>query len=185
MLQLKNTDQNGFSAPIENKRVAQRLDRITNDYDLLSYVKHNISFFLDSGLVDAEWFSRFDPDTLKELNIYTSGWSGIEVKEKDLNALVIDCKVDIKTYNDALVNVRFFGKSYGMIFLNCKSSANIKVAGTTTIEVYASDHSLATIGLNCKSSIVLEAHKSSFVALRNRSRGYVQIDKGEPNIVIN
>lgn len=181
---MTDSDPNGFSAPIKNKKVAERLKQITNDYDLLCYVKNNITFFIESQLVNAEWFAKFDPGILEILHIYTSGYPCVEAREKDFNAVVIDCNLDLKTYNDVAVNIRFFGKSYGSLFINAKSQANIKAMGLTTIELYASDHSQSNLRLLGKSRCFVEAHKESFVVIKNLSLGRLEVHKGETNIII-
>jgi len=172
-----------FETSIDNKKIKNELEQITNDYDLLCYVKNHISFFMESQLVTAEWFSKFDTDILNELHIYTTKFSGVEVRKDDVSILVIDCNFDLKTYNDVSVNIRFYGKSYGSIFLNAATSANIKVTGTSTVELYASDNVQANVLALGKSRLFVEAHKNSFLAIRNRSRGEVQIDKGEENVI--
>lgn len=179
-LSLKNLDikiVNGL-----NPQIAKKLQEISNDYDLLVFVKENIDFFYSNGLIPEEWFSLFLPDTLQHLHIYTSGNNNVLVSRKSFTGLVVNCHLSLDVLEGA-AEIKTFGKAYLDARLMGASASAIHLRGNSTAEVAVSGNAVASIATRGNSNLNITNQDESLVRVNSKSLGDLT-SAGTENLII-
>lgn len=167
-----------------NEGIATKVLEHFTDLDLLEYVKKNFGFFINHGIIDREWFARFEPEMLSFLNIFTKGSNNLVLNQTDMTVLVLDCHLSVDVMDESYAGISVYGKGYLDARLMGRSASFIKLNGNSAAEVSVSGYAVANITSGGKSNLKVENHDNSLVMVVNRSKGWLE-HTGTDKLIIN